>query len=225
MGLPVTVTTAHQVHQVSGSAASRTGWQWLHYAAEMAAVASGTAGLSPALSKAPSSPGWTAFPRIAMRTPGIDAGSVSAARRFTTLTMERWGVAERGCDVAVVVSELLSNALRHGLAALSDPALSEPALPEPGLDEALPERPIRLGLVHSGPCIMCAVADPSDELPVPREAGWLDESGRGLHVIASLSDQWGSCMARGRPGKVVWATFSTIRLSRRRPRPARRARR
>ena len=57
------------------------------------------------------------------------------------------------------------------------------------------------------------MADPSDELPVPREAGWLDESGRGLHVIASLSDQWGSCMARGRPGKVVWATFTTTQLS------------
>ena len=68
--------------------------------------------------------------------------------------------------------------------------------------------------MHSGPSVLCAVADPSDELPVPREAGWLDESGRGLHVIASLSDQWGSCMARGRPGKVVWATFSAVRVIR-----------
>lgn len=195
MGLCVTVTTANQV---SSSPVSRTGWQWLHCAAEMAAVASGSATLSPAVPATPATPGWTAFPRVAMRTPGVEPGSVSAARRFTALTMARWGLTERGEDVAVVVSELLSNALRHGL---------------PPLVEDRPNRPIRLGLVHSGPSLLCAVADPSDELPVPREAGWLDESGRGLHVIASLSDQWGSCMARGRPGKVVWATFSTAQLS------------
>jgi hypothetical protein len=180
MGLSVTVTTAHQV-----SADGVTGWQWLQYAAEMAAVASGTSGLSP------SGPaGLNGSPRIALRTPGLEPGSVSAARKFTALTLERWGVSERCGDVAVVVSELLSNALRHGL----------PSLPPE-------DQPIRLGLVHAGPCVMCAVADPSDKLPVPREPAWLDESGRGLHVIASLSDQWGSCMARGRPGKVVWATF------------------
>lgn len=198
MGLLVTVTTANQV---SSSPVSRTGWQWLHCAAEMAAVASGSSTLSPAVPvtpATPATPGWTAFPRVAMRTPGIEPGSVSAARRFTTLIMTRWGLAERGDDVAIVVSELLSNALRHGL---------------PPLVEGRQDRPIRLGLVHSGPSVMCAVADPSDQLPVPREAGWLDESGRGLHVIASLSDQWGSCMARGRPGKVVWATFSAVLLS------------
>lgn len=201
MGLLVTVTTANQV---SSSPVSRTGWQWLHCAAEMAAVASGSSTLSPAVPGTPATPaipatpGWTAFPRVAMRTPGIEPGSVSAARRFTTLIMTRWGLAERGDDVAIVVSELLSNALRHGL---------------PPLVEGRQDRPIRLGLVHSGPSVMCAVADPSDQLPVPREAGWLDESGRGLHVIASLSDQWGSCMARGRPGKVVWATFSAVLLS------------
>jgi hypothetical protein len=194
MGLLVTVTTANQV---SSSPVSRTGWQWLHCAAEMAALASGSSTLSPAVPVTPATPGWTAFPRVAMRTPGIEPGSVSAARRFATLTMTRWGLAERGDDVAIVVSELLSNALRHGLP----------------LAEVRPDRPIRLGLVHSGPSVLCAVADPSDELPVPREAGWLDESGRGLHVIASLSDQWGSCMARGRPGKVVWATFATAELS------------
>jgi anti-sigma regulatory factor (Ser/Thr protein kinase) len=160
----------------------------------MAAVASGSSALAPVVPVPSATPGWTAFPRIAMRTPGIEPESVSAARRFTVQTMARWGVAERGDDVAIVVSELLSNALRHGLPSLRDPR---------------PDRPIRLGLVHSGPSLMCAVADPSDQLPVPREAGWLDESGRGLHVIASLSDQWGSCMARGRPGKVVWATFAT----------------
>jgi anti-sigma regulatory factor (Ser/Thr protein kinase) len=128
-----------------------------------------------------------------MRTPGTEPGSISAARKFTALTMERWGVADREADVSVVVSELLSNAVRHGLR------------PLPGRPQ---DRPIRLGLLHSGANLMCAVADPSNQLPVPREPGWLEESGRGLHVIASLSDQWGSCAAPGQAGKVVWATFT-----------------
>jgi anti-sigma regulatory factor (Ser/Thr protein kinase) len=207
MGHSVTVMAAHPVHQVTSPATSGAGWQWLHGAAEMAA-ATGAAELaptalsagtlsSPALSRpAPGTPGWTCFPRIAMRTPTAEPGSVSAARRFTAATLARWGVAERESDVAVVVSELLSNALRHGLAL----AAAGPC-----------DRPIRLGLVHSGPTLLCAVADPSDELPIPRDPSWLDESGRGLHVIASLSDSWGACAAHGRPGKVVWATFATAR--------------
>jgi hypothetical protein len=165
------------------------GWRWLHRAAEMAAIAAGS---GPLLSSA-ASLGWTWLPRVAMRTPGIEPGSISAARKFATMTMQRWGVADREADVAVVVSELLSNAVRHGLPLALDP----------------PERPIRLGLLHWGTSIMCAVADPSEQAPVPREPCWLEESGRGLHVIASLSDQWGSCPAPGQPGKVVWATFRT----------------
>jgi anti-sigma regulatory factor (Ser/Thr protein kinase) len=197
MGLHATVTTAPQVGQASSAVPGGPGWQWLHRAAQMAARADADAparpgGDPPAL--AGTGLGWTCFPRIAMRTPGIAPDSVCAARRFTSLTMRRWGVENREADVAVVVSELLSNALRHGL---------------PGLAASSLDRQIRLGLVHSGPSVLCAVADPSDQLPVPREPGWLEESGRGLHVIASLSDRWGSCTAPWRPGKVVWATFST----------------
>ena len=137
--------------------------------------------------------GWTCFPRVAMRTPSPGPGSISAARRFASLTMRRWGVADREPDIAVVVSEMLSNAVRHGLSAR----------------ESGDRGPIRLGLLHAGPSVMCAVADPSDQPPVPRDPCWLDETGRGLHVIASLSDLWGCCSAPGEPGKVVWACFTT----------------
>jgi anti-sigma regulatory factor (Ser/Thr protein kinase) len=191
MGLPITVTTAHPVHQVASSASGGAGWHWLQRAAEMAAIAAGS---GPLLSSA-AALGWTWLPRVAMRTPGLEPGSISAARKFATTTLQRWGVPDREADVAVVVSELLSNAVRHAL----------PLAPNP------PDRPIRLGLLHAGPSIMCAVADPSEQVPVPREPRWLEESGRGLHVIAALSDQWGSCPAPGQPGKVVWATFRTPR--------------
>jgi hypothetical protein len=91
----------------------------------------------------------------------------------------------------MVVSELLTNALRH-------------ALPAPG--DILPRRPIRLGLLQPGPCVLCAVGDPSSAVPVPRPAGPLAETGRGLYLICALSDQWG-CTTPSNAGKVVWATF------------------
>ena len=113
--------------------------------------------------------------------------------------MHRWGEADRANDVAAVVSELLANALRH-------------ALPQAGAD--VPPWPIRLGLLHAGSYVVCAVADPGAGIPVLREPGCLAESGRGLVVVASLSEQWGYCPAPegrgqgGEEGKVVWAAFA-----------------
>jgi anti-sigma regulatory factor (Ser/Thr protein kinase) len=169
------------------------GWGWLRRAAEMAAQAGSLSPVARGGVGYAGEPGWPCYPRIAMRTPGTEPDAISAARRFTTLIMERWGAADRGCDVAVVVSELLSNAVRHGLAPTDGPPAG-----------------IRLGLLHAGPSILCAVTDPSDSPPVPREPDWLDEGGRGLHVIASLSDGWGACLdVPGQSGKVVWAAFRT----------------
>jgi hypothetical protein len=141
--------------------------------------------------------GWTCFPHVATRTPGVDAGSVRAARDFAVATVERWGTAQRCEDIAIVVSELLTNALRH-------------ALPESG--KTWPRSPIRLGLLQPGPCVLCAVADPSRRTPVPKQPSLLAETGRGLHVIGALADAWG-CTTPGDTGKVVWAMFSAGRPS------------
>jgi anti-sigma regulatory factor (Ser/Thr protein kinase) len=135
------------------------------------------------------------MPRIATRTLGTEAGSVHAAREFTIATLHRWGMAERSQDIAIVVSELLTNALRHAL---------------PGSGNLQLRRAIRLGLVQPGPFVLCAVADPSKAAPVPQPAGSLAETGRGLHIICALSDQWGYTTP-SETGKVVWALF--------RPRP------
>jgi anti-sigma regulatory factor (Ser/Thr protein kinase) len=179
---------------VAVSPSTDAGWGWLRRAAEMAALGGG---LAPAVLGSPpyaGEPDWPCYPRIAMRTPGTEPGSISAARQFTNVIMERWGAAHRGPDVAVVVSELLSNAVRHGLPSAAAP----------------PPAGIRLGLLHSGPSIVCAVTDPSATPPVPRDPDCLDEGGRGLHVIASLSDGWGTCLdVPGQSGKVVWAAFRT----------------
>jgi hypothetical protein len=129
--------------------------------------------------------------RVATRTPGPGVDSVRTARAFTVATLRRWGIEDRSEDVVMVVSELLTNALRH-----AKPTAA-----------AWPHPPVRLGLLQPGPCVMCAISDPSDQLPAPRQPDWLAESGRGLHVVASLSDDWG-CTAPTRLGKIVWATFA-----------------
>lgn len=167
--------------------AGGTGGGWLILAAEMAGLASSSGRLPPE----PAPTGWACLPRIATCAPGAGAGSVRAARDFAVATLHRWGVAERSHDIATVVSELLTNALRHAL---------------PGSGEAQPRWPIRLGLLQLRPCVLCAVADPSTVAPVPQLSGALGETGRGLHIVCALSDRWGYTPSG--TGKVVWAMFT-----------------
>jgi hypothetical protein len=192
------------------AAAVRARWTWMQSAVEMAALLSGcwpvdpvactgkadrgTAGRLPGLGTVG---GWSSTPRVATRTLSLTPHSLSSARTFTLRTLRRWGADHCADDVAAVMSELLTNALLH-------------ALPPPGVrgaDSAF--SPIRLGLLHPGPCVLCAVADPSSLLPVPRQPDRLSESGRGLQVVASLSRQWGCCPAPDQRGKVVWAMVLT----------------
>ena len=168
--------------------AGHAGCHWLMPAAEMAGLASG----SPVLRPDSMPVRWACFPEIAAPASGMDADRIRAARYFTLSTLQRWGVTERCEDVVVVVSELLTNALRH-------------ALPAAGRAQA--GWPVRLGLLQPGRGVMCAVADPSRVAPVLQQPEHLGETGRGLHVIAALSDLWG-CTIPTDMGKVMWAVFS-----------------
>jgi hypothetical protein len=179
--------TAQQLRHAAGLGEGGA-LRWLAPVIEMAAMASGNRPPSPA----PGPSGWTCYPRVATRTPGLDARAVREARGFTVATLQRWGVADRSDDTALVVSELLTNALRY--------ALSGPGTP-------CRRWPIRLGLIQPGPCVLCVVADPSQDPPVPKEPDCLAETGRGLHVIGRLADTWGYTPLCG-TGKVVWAVLS-----------------
>jgi len=179
---------AHRSHLAGG-----TGRRWLLPAAEMAGLASGRWRPSPD----PGLAGWDRLPRIATCTPGAGTGSVRAARDFTVATLHRWGAAEPSHDIAVVVSELVTNALRH-------------ALPEPVATG--PPGQVRLGLLEYGPWLLCAVADPSQAAPVPRPSGSLAETGRGLQMISALSDLWGYTEPSD-DGKIVWAMFTIRRAA------------
>lgn len=162
---------------------------WLRAALHMAATVSGAWPLT----SEPGRSGWASCPRVATRTPVADARAVREARRFAVATMRRWGAAQRCGDVAVVVSELVTNALRYAA---------------PRVNGTAQHRPFRLGLVQLGPCIVCVVTDPSPVPPVPQDPGRLTETGRGLHVIDALSDNWGYTTLCGQ-GKAVWATFAS----------------
>ena len=168
-----------------------TGSRWLIRAAEMAGLTSGSGRLSPDTTAV----GWVRRPRTDPAPAVAVHVAIRAARDFTVATLHRWSAAERGQDIAIVVSELLTNALRHAL---------------PGSGEARPRRPVRLGLLQLKPCVLCAVADPSTAAPVPRPPGSLGETGRGLHIVCALSDGWGYTISG--TGKVVWAMF-TARLT------------
>jgi anti-sigma regulatory factor (Ser/Thr protein kinase) len=131
---------------------------------------------------------------------GMDGGPVRVAREFTLATLRRWGLTRRCDDVTIVVSEMLTNALRHA---------------RPGSGDAPGRPPIRMGLCTGryagpstpGPWVLCAVADPSQTVPVPRAPTSLAETGRGLHIIRALADEWGYT-APDHAGKVVWAMFA-----------------
>ncbi len=123
-------------------------------------------------------------------------GSVKVARDFAISVLRTWGLQDLLPDVSLVVSELVTNAVRHGLRGLA----AEPVpMPVPDVPA-----PIRLSMQLQGSRLRCEVIDPSDVMPVRLEADEDAEIGRGLHLIAALSWEWGATLLAG-AGKCVWA--------------------
>ncbi|MGW0945829.1 ATP-binding protein [Streptomyces sp. NPDC002623] len=132
--------------------------------------------------------------------------AVREARQFTKRTLGQWDVGDRFDDVCLVVSELVTNALRHGLSSPEDGgscALDHSGAP----DQQHP--PVRLHLMRWTERLVCAVRDPSKDSPLPRDSeDFSAESGRGLFLVDSFADSWGWHPLSGSlGGKVVWALF------------------
>jgi hypothetical protein len=115
--------------------------------------------------------------------------SARRARDFTKITLGDWGMSAQGDVAELVVCELVTNSLRHGL-------LSSRWMPD--------QHPIGLTLLRRDPYLMCMVTDPEPVGPVLMEPGASAESGRGLQVVESCSEAWGWQPVDG-AGKVVWA--------------------
>ncbi|MEU2515871.1 ATP-binding protein [Streptomyces syringium] len=120
--------------------------------------------------------------------------AVRTARKFTRTTLHQWDLHGLFDDVALVVSELVTNSMRY-------------ALPD-DRGHGVYEPPVRLHLMRWTSRLVCAVRDPSEESPVASQAEAADERGRGLFLVESFSDGWGwHPLAGALHGKVVWALF------------------
>jgi hypothetical protein len=102
----------------------------------------------------------------------------SSARRQAAAQLKRWGLADAVPTTELIVSELVTNAIRHASA------------------------PIELRLIHNG-TLICEVSDASSTSPHPRRAHVLDEGGRGLLLVGRLSERWGT--RHTGTGKTIWA--------------------
>jgi serine phosphatase RsbU (regulator of sigma subunit) len=110
-------------------------------------------------------------------TLGRELTSVGQARSLIREPMERWGLDDMIPITELLVSELVTNALRYS----------------PGA--------VTLRIVREG-ALVCEVGDNSAALPRLRQAGRDDENGRGLQVVSQFAARWGA--RRTRTGKVVW---------------------
>lgn len=135
-----------------------------------------------------------------------EPAAVGAAREFARATLADWRIGQLSDDVSLVVSELVTNALRHALAVDLDRPASLPQRSASGRPEPPPW--VQLSLLGTGYQLLCAVRDPSDRPPLRIPADYLLQTGRGLHLVDSFSLAWG--WAPVRPvGKLVWAVFAT----------------
>jgi anti-sigma regulatory factor (Ser/Thr protein kinase) len=116
--------------------------------------------------------------------------SVKAARDFTTQTLREWQLDALIEDAVIVASELVTNAIRHGM------ALAGPEDP-PGVELAWQRFSSR---------VTCVVTDGSSRPPVLSAADMSAESGRGLQVVHAIAAAWGWMMIGARE-KAVWATL------------------
>ncbi|MEU5100162.1 SpoIIE family protein phosphatase [Streptomyces sp. NPDC020996] len=106
-----------------------------------------------------------------------DPAEVPRVRAEATAQLARWGLDELLFSTELTVSELLTNALRHG------------------------SEPVSLRLLRDR-TLICEVSDGSSTSPHPRRAAATDEGGRGLFLVAQLVQRWGTrYTARG---KVIW---------------------
>ncbi|MEU0218256.1 ATP-binding protein [Streptomyces sp. NPDC006265] len=110
-----------------------------------------------------------------------DPGAVRTARQAVRRQLRDWGLADLADLAALLVSELVTNALRHATGPIGVRLV----------------RPSGLGGV-----LLVEVSDPLPDPPRERAARLEDESGRGLYLVACASRRWGT--RPGAAGKTVW---------------------
>jgi anti-sigma regulatory factor (Ser/Thr protein kinase) len=126
---------------------------------------------------------------LLVRTRELDAGQVAVwelaaeavapgrARDLVTGQLEAWGLDALAFETELVVSELVTNAVRYA------------------------EGPLQIRLIRDR-TLLCEVADTGHTSPHLRHSTAEDEGGRGLFIVAQLVQRWGTRYSRS--GKTIW---------------------
>ncbi|MEW2082776.1 SpoIIE family protein phosphatase [Streptomyces sp. NPDC005283] len=119
--------------------------------------------------------------RVAEWDVPFDPAAVAGMRATVAEKLDEWGLSELAFAMELVLSELITNALRYG------------------------SEPVTMRLLRDR-TLTCEVADGSSTSPHLRYAATMDEGGRGLFLVAQMAERWGT---RYTPqGKVIWAELS-----------------
>jgi hypothetical protein len=123
-------------------------------------------------------------------------GSARTARLHTKTILRRWCLGGLADTAELVVSEIITNAVRASTSIADQP-------PETG--QAPGAQLLRFWLTSDQRSVLIQVWDSDHHHPVRKDVGPDAEAGRGLLLIESLSAQWGWYTRDGQGGKVVWA--------------------
>jgi PAS domain S-box-containing protein len=116
--------------------------------------------------------------RVAAWEVPSDPRAVHEARDNASRKLTEWGLEDYAFTTELIVSELITNAITHACG------------------------PISLRLIHER-ALICEVSDASNTSPHLRRAHSTDEGGRGLFLVAQVTQRWGT---RYTPtGKTIWA--------------------
>ncbi|MGW1259430.1 SpoIIE family protein phosphatase [Streptomyces sp. NPDC002513] len=108
----------------------------------------------------------------------MDPAAVGEVRASVARRLAEWGLDELNFTTELILSELVTNAIRYGSA------------------------PVHVRVVRER-SLICEVFDGSNTSPHLRYAAMTDEGGRGLFLVAQLAGRWGTRYTRS--GKVIWA--------------------
>lgn len=106
-----------------------------------------------------------------------DPRAAGDARRHVCRQLAEWRLDDLAMATELIASELVGNVVRHA------------------------RGPISLRLLRSQ-TLICEVSDGSHTMPRIRHAAETDEGGRGLQLVAALSDRWGARYTS--MGKYIW---------------------
>jgi anti-sigma regulatory factor (Ser/Thr protein kinase) len=119
---------------------------------------------------------------------GALAGAVPCARLHARQVLREWGLTNLGESTELLVSELITNAVKASRAVTQASA-------------------VRLWLMSDLARILILVWDTSPQPPVRVNATGGAENGRGLILVEAVSEQWGWYSQDDITGKFVWANL------------------